>query len=181
VISHRVLAALALVACSAVRGRRSSVDQEDSVRTMFDARWRLDLLGRLRRLRPDAPARWGRMSAPQMIAHLSDQMRHTLGDVTPAPRPGPLRWPLVRQAVIHWLPWPRGRIQGPPEAFVTRPTTWGADLATLEALVERFAVRGPGGAWPDHALFGRMRGRDWGVFCYKHFDHHLRQFGEGTP
>ena len=30
---------------------------------------------------------------------------------------------------------------------------------------------------PDHALFGRMSGKDWGFFCYKHFDFHLQQFG----
>lgn len=150
------------------------------MRTMFEAGCRRELLDRLRRVRPDAPARWGRMTAPPMIAHLGDQMRHTLGDSTPAPRRGPRRGAPVRHAAIYWLPWPRGRIEGPPEAFLTRPTTWDAALAALETLVERFAARGPGGPWPDHALFGRMTGRDWGAFCYEHFDHHLRQFGEAA-
>jgi hypothetical protein len=83
----------------------------------------------------------------------------------------------VRYAAIYWLPWPRGRVQGPPEAFTTRPTSWAADLATLDALVERFAARDPAGSWADHALFGRMTGRDWGALSYRHFDYHLRQFG----
>ena len=48
----------------------------------------------------------------------------------------------------------------------------------LIALVERFAARDPSSAWPEHALFGRMRGSEWSFFCYKHFDHHLRQFGQ---
>jgi hypothetical protein len=46
------------------------------------------------------------MSSPQMIAHLSDQMRHALGDATAAAQPGLLRNPLVRYVVIYWLPWP---------------------------------------------------------------------------
>ena len=144
---------------------------------MFDDSCREGILARLRRLRPEAPRRWGRMSAAQMIAHLSDQMRHALGDCPVAARPGPLRFPIVRYASIYVLPWPRGRIKGPPEAFTTRPTSWESDVGGLVTLLQRFAARGPAGRWPDHALFGHMRGPDWGVFVHKHFDHHLRQFG----
>jgi len=144
---------------------------------MFDKASQAQLIDRIHRLRPDASRRWGRMTAPQMIAHLNDQMRHTLGDASAAGRPGPLRNPLIRYLVIYCLPWPRGRIKGPPEAFVSKPTMWEADVATLIELVNRFVARGPAGEWPDHALFGRMTGKRWGVFCHKHFNHHLTQFG----
>lgn len=90
--------------------------------------------------------------------------------------PSHLRLPIVRKVVLYWLPWPQGEVQGPPEAFMTEPTTWAKDLTAVEERVERFAANGPGGTWPDHPLFGRMSGKDWGVFCYRHFDHHLRQF-----
>jgi hypothetical protein len=145
--------------------------------SMFDARCRRAMLERLRSIRPDSPRRWGRMLAPQMVMHLTDQMRHALGDCPVKARPGPLRWSAVRWASIYLLPWPKGRIKGPSEAFVSVPGAWEADVAGLEALLERFAARGPEGAWPDHALFGPMSGRDWGVFVHKHFDHHFRQFG----
>jgi hypothetical protein len=114
-----------------------------------------------------------------MVAHLTDQMYHCLGDRPCAPLTGLriLRWPGVRYLSIYWLPWPRGRVKGPPDAFVTKPGAWESDLETLLGLVSRFAARGPGGAWPEHALFGPMTGADWGFFCHKHFDHHLRQFG----
>jgi hypothetical protein len=144
---------------------------------MFDKATKAELIERINHLRPNAARRWGRMTAPQMIAHLSDQMRQTLGDAVAAGRPGPLRNPLVRYLAIYWLPWPKGRIKGPPEAFVTKPTTWDADVATLIDLVNRFLERGPSGEWPDQALFGHMTGKSWGVFCHKHFNHHLTQFG----
>ncbi len=147
------------------------------MRSMFDTACRSELLGRLRRMSPQARARWGRMTAPQMVMHLSDQMRHTLGDRPCERRPSRLSWPIVRWLAIHWLPWPKGRIQGPPEAFSTPPSHWEADLASLEALVERFGASQQVKDWPEHALFGTMSVRDWGVFCYRHFDHHLRQFG----
>ena len=89
-----------------------------------------------------------------MLVHLSDQMRHTLGDARAAPRPGPLRWPLFRHVAMFWLPWPHGRAKGPPEAFLTRPTTWAADLTTFETLIERFVEQENRTDWPEHALFG---------------------------
>ncbi len=117
------------------------------------------------------------MTAPQMLAHLCDQMRHTLGDRPVAPRSGPRRLPLVKHLVIYLLPWPKGKIKGPEEAFVTPPGDWDEDLAMLEILVERFVKAGSRAEWPPHALFGRLSRRTWGRFCYRHFDHHLRQFG----
>ncbi len=117
------------------------------------------------------------MTAPRMVAHLTDQLHHALGDSPTRPRPGLLRWAAVRWASIYLVPWPKGRIKGPPEAFTTQPTSWVADVEALEALLDRFVARSVAQPWPDHALFGRMSGADWGVFVHKHFDHHLRQFG----
>ena len=117
------------------------------------------------------------MTAPRMVAHLRDQMAHCLGDRPATPVPGILRWSLLRHAFIYWIPWPKGRAKGPPDAFVTPPGDWPADVEDLIRSVERFGRSDVGGAWPEHALFGPMTGRDWGFFCYKHFDHHLRQFG----
>lgn len=145
-------------------------------KTVRDDLTRDTIASRIRNLKPDSPRQWGRMTAPQMIAHLSDQMRHTLGDVPVKSRPGPLRWPPIRFALIYLVPWPQGRVQGPPEAFVTPPGSWEADIAGLLGMLQRFADRDAEADWPDHILFGRMTGSDWGVFIHKHFDHHLRQF-----
>lgn len=147
------------------------------MRSLLTPADRAALLRRFHELRPDAPPRWGRMTAPRMLAHLSDQMRHTLGDARVAPRRGPLRLPLVRQLVMYWLPWPHGRVQGPPEAFRTQPTEWAADLTAFLALVDRFVAAETRVEWPDHAFFGPMTRRSWGYFCHRHFDYHLRQFG----
>ena len=135
------------------------------------------IVARLRSLEPDAQRRWGRMSAPEMVAHLTDQMTHTLGYVPTHLRRNVLRLPLMKTLAIYWVRWPKGRIHGPPEAYVTRPASWSDDLKRLIGLVEEFGARQSEGEWPHHALFGSMTGRDWGVFCHKHFDHHLRQFG----
>jgi hypothetical protein len=68
-------------------------------------------------------------------------------------------------------------VQGPPEAFVTQPTSWQADLAAFERLIRRFVEADQRTEWPEHAFFGTMTRQCWGRFCHRHFDYHLRQFG----
>jgi hypothetical protein len=92
-------------------------------KSMFDPTNRQAIINRLQTLQPDAQRRWGTMSAPQMICHLSDQMRHALRLSPVESRPGPLRLAVVRWASIYVLRWPKGRIKGPPEAYSTEPET----------------------------------------------------------
>jgi hypothetical protein len=146
--------------------------------TFFDSAHRQAIVLRLRQLTPETPRKWGTMSAPRMVAHLRDQMAHCLGDRPATPVRSILRSRLVRYLSIYWVPWPKGRVKGPPDAFVTPPGEWASDVDDLIAFLERFGRADPRAVWPDHALFGPMTGRDWGFFCFKHFDHHLRQFGQ---
>lgn len=136
------------------------------------------VIARLARLSSTSRARWGRLDAPRMLAHLGDQMRHALGGAGSAAHPatGLLRLKPVRFAMLYVLPLPKG-VLGPEAAFRTPPRAWKDDLADLESLLDAFGSRGLGGPWPSHPRFGPMSGRDWAVFSYKHMDHHLSQFG----
>jgi hypothetical protein len=147
------------------------------MKSIVDAGDRARILERLSALDPERPPRWGRFTAPRMLAHLCDQMRLPLGSQSAARIPGPLRLPGLGWLVMCVLPWPRGRVQSPPEALLTDATDWESDLATLHGLVEQFANDERRDTWPDHPYFGRMSRRDWGIFCHRHIDHHLRQFG----
>ena len=119
----------------------------------------------------------GQLSVDRMVAHVSDQLRMSLGEIPTRARRSPLRYAPLKQLIIYWLPWPKGKARAPDEAFTTAPAAWGDDLRTLGALIRRFAERDPRGSWPAHPLFGRMSGRAWGVLAQRHLDHHLRQFG----
>jgi hypothetical protein len=147
------------------------------MRTLNNPAHRRELFDRLERLDPEQPARWGRLTAPRMLAHLCDQMRMPFSDQPSAPVPGPTRYPVLRELFLYVLPWPKGKVQAPPGAFETDPADWSEDLATLGRRVDRYLGLEPDRGWPDHPHFGRMSRRAWGTFCYKHFDHHLRQFG----
>jgi hypothetical protein len=146
-------------------------------RTIDDVKDRQNLFDRFGRLDPTRPPLWGRLSAPKMLAHLCDQMLMPFNENPSGPLPGPPRVPIVREAFLYYLPWPRGRIRGPAEAFVSEPGTWSGDLEKLEGLVDDFVRADPQRPCALHPNWGRLTRREWGVFCYRHFDHHLKQFG----
>ena len=144
--------------------------------SMFDPDVRAAFHERIRSLRPDAQRRWGRMTSGQMVCHLIDQLRIALGELPTRPISGLLRYPPFKQIVINVLPWPKGRIQGPPEAFTTVSSQWAQDLPRLQQLLEEFGRRGAQTEWALHPQFGSMSGRLWGQLTCRHFDHHLTQF-----
>ena len=112
------------------------------MRTLFQESYQWYLRGRFRRLSPDSRPRWGRLTAPAMLAHVADQLGIALGDIQPTDPRGLLRfWP-VSLLLIYWLPWPKG----PREAFTTGPAGWEANRARLLRLLDRFARAAPDAA-----------------------------------
>ena len=145
------------------------------MKTIFDATARTELLQRFKSVPPDRPPRWGRMTAPKMLAHVGDQLRMGLGDIPPSPAKGFLGTRLGSWLAIYIMPWPHG-FKGPREAFTTVPATWDRDLEELAALLRRFSELDANADWPQHPLFGKLSGKDWAALSWKHLDHHLRQF-----
>jgi hypothetical protein len=148
------------------------------MKTLFQEETRAEVLRRIGGLTPGSARLWGRMNVGQMVAHCGDQLRLGLGDLGSSPPAGPMRFPPLRRLIIHWLPWPKGKAQAPPELFTTPPATLDGDREALRALIERFAHADSERPWPTHPKFGALSGKDWGVLGYRHLDHHLRQFGQ---
>ncbi len=140
---------------------------------------RRDLISRFDKLRPDTRPQWGSMSAPQMLAHIGDAMRMTIGAMRVESKGTPLRFTPIKQLVIYALPSVPRNLPTVPELKKTEPGVWSNDLRDVKELVRRAVVRYDQRAmkWPDHPAFGKMSPRAWGVVSYKHLDHHLRQFG----
>ena len=142
-----------------------------------------EILRRLRTLRPDTSARWGRMSAHQMICHLRDAFLIATDPAQTRPVPG-----LHNRTIVKWialyvpLRWPSG-IRTTPEIDQvagggTRPGEFAADVAAVDAAIA--AITGA----PEeffrgrrHPIFGPLTQSAWLRWAYLHMDHHLRQFG----
>jgi Protein of unknown function (DUF1569) len=150
------------------------------VKTLASPRETAEIVRRLRALRPDSAARWGRMSVHQMVCHLSDACRMATGAEFVSDASGPLQRTLVKWIALYLpLPWPPGILTRPEidqEFGGTRPSDFATDVAKAITLVQGLATAG-NVDWPPHPIFGRMSRAAWLRWGYLHTDHHLRQFG----
>ena len=146
--------------------------------TLADPKVRASCCDRIARLDAGAKPKWGRMTAHQMVCHLSDSFRVGTGEKYASPATN-----LFTRTVVKWIalrtpvPWPKGT-QTRPEIEQGRggtpPSDWVRDCEELRASIHSFAARQTFGV---HPVFGKMAQCDWHVLGYRHVDHLLRQFG----
>ena len=146
--------------------------------TLADARVVKECSSRLERLTPHAPRSWGRMTAHQMICHLSDSFSGAMGEMPVSPAPGPLPRKLMKWFGLHTpMRWPRN-LKTRPEVEQglggTPPGDWLEDLSRLRQLIAVFPQQRN---FAPHPIFGPMSWSEWQIWGYRHVDHHLRQFG----
>jgi uncharacterized protein DUF1569 len=141
---------------------------------------RRTIVARFAGLRPDDQRLWGKMSAQQMVCHVTDSYLVVLGERTASPATG-----FVQRTLIKWvalrtsLRWPKGVPTRPEmEQGVggTPPTNFDDDRQALLSALERFRADLFDLAIP-HPIFGALTAEEWLRWGYLHADHHLRQFG----
>jgi hypothetical protein len=151
------------------------------MKTLARQRDKAEILRRLKALQPESTRHWGRMSAHQMVCHLSDSFLAVTGQKAVSHSTS-----LLHRTVVKWialylpLSWPAGiptRPEVDQEAGGTRPIDFARDVAQLEALLEYITTETRPFDLQRHPIFGRMSERAWFRWGYLHMDHHLRQFG----
>lgn len=134
---------------------------------------------RVDRLTPDSPRQWGKMSAPEMLCHITDGLRIPLGEIPASDKAwNPFRWKPLRWLLVFVLPWPKGKIPTTPDFQQAKPASWENDRAAFHAALDRFISRGPNGEpFSAHPTFGKLANEEWARLGYRHLVHHLTQFG----
>jgi hypothetical protein len=150
------------------------------MKTLLNPNDKEEISARLQAVRPTSPRLWGKMSAHQMVCHLSDGFRMYMGLKTVRPVPVPYPRSLVKWMAL-WvpIPWPKGFKTAPEldqQVGGTPPAAFASDLRELQNLVHRF-TQTRRFEWQPHPHFGQMSDREWMRLAYLHVDHHLRQFG----
>src|SRR5918994_1844061 len=110
------------------------------MKTLARPRDKAEIIRRLRQLRPDSARRWGRMSAHQMVCHLSDSIRMVTGE-KPVSDATSLFHRTILKCVVLYLPlrWPPDILTRPEidqQLGGTKPVSFAADVAELESLLE---------------------------------------------
>jgi Protein of unknown function (DUF1569) len=150
------------------------------MKTLLNPGDKVEIITRLQAVRPTSPRLWGKMSAHQMVCHLTDRFRMYMG--LKAERPAPASYSrIVMKWVALWVPvpWPKGFRTAPEldqQAGGTQPMEFDDDVRELRKLVDRF-TQAQRFEWQPHPHFGQMSDREWMRLAYLHVDHHLRQFG----
>jgi hypothetical protein len=147
--------------------------------TLAESSIREALRERLARLTPEAQRLWGRMTAHQMVCHLNDAFDAVTGERLVSPSITILSSTFVRWIALHTpLPWPKG-VETRPEIDQvngggTPPSEWAVDTGKLGTWIESFLDRA---RFNVHPMFGPLSAREWGIWGFRHLDHHFRQFG----
>jgi hypothetical protein len=139
---------------------------------------RRNIMARLEKLSPNMKPVWGRMSAPQTVAHLADWFRMVIGAIRVESKNTPFRFTPLKQLLIYVMPLPKN-LPTAPELQKSEPGVWTEDTRDLKDLVRRAVQKRTDNTakWPEHPAFGPVTADQWGILAYRHTDHHLKQFG----
>ncbi len=149
------------------------------MKNLFEAGTAKEVKERIGRLCATSQRQWGKMSAPQAMAHCSVVMEWAVGDkVEPRMFLGRILGPIAKSQVLKDEK-PMGRNAPTAKSLVVADERdLGKECHRLSTLIERFAAGGPQCCTKHpHTFFGRMTPEEWAQLMYKHVDHHLRQFG----
>jgi hypothetical protein len=149
------------------------------MKNLFEATGVKEVKERMALLRPDSEPLWGKMNAPQAVAHCSAGLELALGDRTP-PRVfiGRLMGWIVKPSMFRDDEPMRRNSPTIKDLVVKDKRELTTERDRLSGLIDRFAAAGPAGCTNHpHSFFGRLAPEQWAILMYKHLDHHLRQFG----
>ena len=149
------------------------------MKNLFDVTVADEVKTRLGKLEPQSDRQWGKMTAPQMLAHCALSMQWALGEVVPEKGPLPVRllgW-LVKPMVFRNENPLRKNSPTAKSLLVVNERDLSRERERLSGLIDKFVAGGPTGCTKNpHSFFGKMTPQEWAILMYKHVDHHLRQF-----
>jgi hypothetical protein len=147
---------------------------------LFDKQNKEEILKRILKIDKSHLPKWGEMNAHQMIVHLSDPLRVALKERNIRLIESDLSNPPFNIQVSQTLPWPKNSPTIPEfdqNGNGTELADFDEDKKILLDLFERFSLLEDGDPVPTHPIFGYLTNEEWARTMWRHFDHHLTQFG----
>jgi hypothetical protein len=148
--------------------------------SLFDKTKRDEIISRINQLMPESQAAWGKMNVNQMLCHCADGLKMATGELAVADKSNFMFRTLLKPLIIYVLPMPKGAPTADELNQMvagTKPCDFESDRKTLIECLENMCSLPENHLWANHAAFGKMNRKQWGLLAHKHIDHHLRQFG----
>ena len=138
------------------------------------------LVLRIERLTPDTKKLWGKMNVTQMLTHMNDAFRISLGMKPAVDVSNFFSRNVTFPVAVYVLPfWPKGEATAnelDQERAGSSPRDFYTELEFLLKMIDVFNEREEAKLKP-HPMFGQLTKQQWRDLLVKHLDHHLKQFG----
>lgn len=154
------------------------MSNEIIAKDMFDKAVIDELSDRINQLHTGTSASWGKMNAPQMLAHLNEAFKSSMAN-QPLKRIfiGRIIGKMAKRSFTGTKPFKQG-LPTDKSFIMTGEKNFDREKENLLRLMRNFSEGGPTVLTKHkHPFFGSMTVDDWNKLMYRHTDHHLRQFG----
>lgn len=147
--------------------------------SIFDAQVLAQILARLEKLTYNTQPQWGKMNAPQMLAHLNVTYNLAYNRVE-VKNNFIMRFILktfVKKAVINEVPYPKNT-RTAPVFIIAEERDFEKEKAIFIRNLQDTATNGAKFfEGRVNVSFGQLTSIEWNNLFYKHIEHHFTQFG----
>lgn len=138
-----------------------------------------EILTRLEKLKPGAQRHWGKMNANQMLAHCNVSLETAMGLNSPQKLNAFTRFigKMLKAKFFGDQPFTKNS-QTDKSYIITGNPDFEKEKEKVIQQIVGFSKGGPAKCTTHtHVFFGPLTPEEWSIMQWKHFDHHLRQFG----
>jgi hypothetical protein len=137
------------------------------------------ILSRLEKLTAQTTPNWGKMNAPQMLAHLNVSYDIDNGKIA-AKTPAILKFVLrlfLKPIVVSEKPY-KSNLRTAPAFIISSEKSFELEKKKLLDNLTETQVKGAKYyEGRESASFGKLTANEWNNLYYKHLNHHFIQFG----
>lgn len=147
------------------------------MKSIFNTTDNQEMITRIKKLTPNTPALWGKMSVDQMLQHCNDAVLVAFNEKE---LHVPLLFRILGKLMKKWvLKQPEFDKNSPTAKEFKYDINFDFIKVQQELInnVSRFAAGEHAVKCSTHPFWGKMSSADWNNLQWKHLDHHLRQFG----
>jgi hypothetical protein len=148
------------------------------MKNLFEEKTVDEVISRIDKLQPTSRRLWGKMDVAQMMAHCSITMDIASGRLNfPRIFIGRLIGPFLKSNYVNDKPFKKNGPTG-KQLVVADRRDFTHEQEQLKVKIRQFYNGGAAQCTRHpHPFLGSLTPEAWSSGMYKHFDHHLRQFG----
>lgn len=149
------------------------------MKTLFDKTTNDIIISRIEKLKPSSKARWGKMDAAKMLAHLDLSFQANFGEIV-LKRDlllSTILKPVSRKILLGEKPFWKN-MPTDKKLIPKKPVDFFAEQERVIDVIKKYIIFGPEIISKNpHNILGKITPEQSAFISYKHLDHHLRQFG----